>query len=144
MKTATRHLALIAAAGMLLSLVGCSEPLVEVKGRVHQNGQPLPVKDSPTAAGGRVMVLFHSLDPGHEGSGPQGAVVIPDGTWSVPGATGRGIPPGKYRVEVKWQDPFPMGDDKLEGKFGKANSPVVVDVPSGEDIDINVANVTGK
>ena len=146
MKTATRHLALIAALGMMLSLVSCSgsEPLVEVKGTVHKNGQPLPVQELPSGAGGRVMVLFHGLDQGEKSRGPHGAIVKPDGTFSVPGAGGRGIPPGKYRVEITWQDPFPMGTDKLEGKFGKQNSPVVVDVPSRDDIDINVASVAEK
>jgi hypothetical protein len=132
-------LALLAAPAMILSLAGCSEPLAEVKGKVHNNGQPLAVKESPSGAGGRVMVLFHSLDQGKKDEGPHGAIVKPDGTFSVPGATGRGLPLGKYRVEVKWQDPFPMGKDKLEGKFGQENSPVVVGVPSPKDIDINVA-----
>lgn len=146
MMTATRHAALIAALGIILSLAGCSgsEPLVEVRGKVHKNGQPLPVKELASGAGGRVMVRFHCLDQDKKDSSPQGAIVKADGTFSVAGATGTGIPPGKYRVEIKWQDPFPMGKDKLDGKFGKENSPVVVDVPSREDIDINVASVMGK
>ena len=129
-----------------MSLAGCSgsEPVVAVRGKVHKNGQPLSVKELPNAAGGRVMVLFHNLDQGKKDLGPQGAIVKPDGTFSVPGATGGGIPAGKYRVEITWQDQFPMGKDKLEGKFGKENSPVVMDIPSPEDIDINVASVTGK
>ena len=140
MKTGTRHPALIAALGMILGLAGCSnsEPRVEVKGKVHKNGQPLPVQVLRSGAGGRVMVRLHALDQGESPPGPHGAIVKPDGTFSVPGAAGNGIPPGKYRVEITWQDPFPMGEDKLEGKFGKQNSPVIVDIPSLEDIDINV------
>jgi hypothetical protein len=90
------------------------------------------------------MVRFHGLDQGERSLGPHAAIVKPDGTFSVPGPSGRGIPAGKYRVEITWQDPFPMGADKLEGKFGKENSPVLVDIPSREDIDIDVASVTGK
>jgi hypothetical protein len=143
-KALLRRLVLVAALGMILSLAGCSasEPVVEVKGTVHKNGQPLPVQELPSGAGGRVMVRFHGLDLGERPQGPYGTIVKPDGTFSVPGDTGRGIPPGKYRVEVTWQDQFPMGADKLEGKFGKQNSPVVVDVPSPKDIDINVATAT--
>jgi hypothetical protein len=145
MKTRARHRTLIAALGMIVSLAGCSQPLmVEVKGKVHRNGEPLPVKELPSAAGGRVMVRFHCLDQDKRDLGPQGAIVKPDGTFSVPGATGKGIPAGKYRVEITWQDPFPMGKDKLEGNFGKENSPVVLDIPSREDIDINVAGAMGK
>jgi len=139
MKTRARLFVLVAAPAMVVSLAGCAEPLAEVRGKVHNNGQSLVVKEQPNGAGGRVMVLFHSVDPGKKDAGPHGAIVKPDGTFSVPGATGRGIPPGKYRVEVKWQDPFPMGKDKLEGKFGSENSPVVVDIPSPKDINIDVS-----
>jgi hypothetical protein len=137
-----RNLALIAALGMILSLTGCSnsEPRVEVKGKVHKNGQPLRVQELRSGAGGRVMVLFHGLDQGDNHLGPYGAIVKPDGTFSLPGPAGNGIPPGKYRVEITWQDTFPMGEDKLEGKFGKENSPVVVDVGGGEDVDIDVGS----
>jgi hypothetical protein len=141
-KACLRLLAHYAALGTMLSLAGCSgsDRLLEVKGMVHKNGQPLSVQELPSGAGGRVMVLFHALDEGQESQGPYGAIVKSDGTFSVPGPSGRGIPPGKYRVEIRWQDPFPMGNDKLEGKFGKQNSPVVVDIPSGDDLDINVAS----
>jgi hypothetical protein len=146
MKTVTRQLALIAALGPILCLTGCggSERLVEVKGKVHSNGQPLLVQELPSGAGGRVMVRFHGQDQGDKPQVPYGAIVKSDGSFSIPGSSGRGIPPGKYRVEITWQDPFPMGKDKLEGKFGKENSPVVVDIPTGGDIDINVASATGK
>jgi len=149
MKTSTRHLrlvaAMLAATGTVISLAGCSsELLVEVKGKVHKNGLPLAVKELESQAGGRVMVLFHSLDKREKPLDPQATIVKSDGTFTVAGPAGKGIPPGKYRVEVKWQDPFPMGKDKLEGKFGKDNSPVVVDVPSPVEIDINVASIAGK
>jgi hypothetical protein len=140
LKAFMRHPALIVALGLLPSLAGCSssEPLAEVKGKVHNNGQPLRVQELRSGAGGRVMVLFHSLDQGDNHLGPYGAIVKSDGSFSVPGAAGKGIPPGKYRVEIIWQDTFPMGEDKLDGKFGKENSPVVVDIAGGEDIDIDV------
>jgi hypothetical protein len=142
----SKHLRLVAALGMVLGLAGCtnSEPLVPVRGRVHKNGQPLPVKDLPSAAGGRVTIVFHSLEKGENSTGPYGGVVTPDGNFSVSGNSGKGIPPGKYRVEIKWQDPFPHGKDQLEGKFGKDNSPVVVDIPSPGEVDIDVAKVSGK
>src|SRR5262245_10144991 len=139
-RTTRGALALVAAPALILGLAGCSESLSEVKGKVHNNGQTLAVKESASGAGGRVMVLFHPQDESKKDDGPHGAIVKSDGTFSVPGATGRGLPPGKYRVEVKWQDPFPMGKDKLEGKFGPENSPVVVDIPSPKDIDINVSS----
>ncbi len=141
-----RHLTVCAALGTMLTLAGCSgsEPLVEVKGMVHRNGQPLHVQVLRSGAGGRVMVLFHDLDPGASSLGPYGAIVKPDGSFSVPGPSGKGIPPGKYRVEITWQDPFPMGADKLEGKFGQQNSPVEVTIPSDDGIDINVATFDNK
>ena len=130
---------------ILLSLTGCSssEPLYEVKGKVQRGGQPMVVQEMRSGAGGRVMVLLHGVDPGEKYQGPYGAIVKSDGTFSVPGPTGKGIPPGKYRVEITWQDPFPMGNDKLGGKFGRDNSPVEVDVPTEGDIDIDVATAGG-
>jgi hypothetical protein len=137
-RLAVRRLAALVA--LLLSLLtGCSEPMAEVTGKVHKSGQPLAVTESPSAAGGRLMVLFHALDQGKAVDGPFGAIVKSNGTFTVPGASGRGIPPGKYRVEVKWQDPFPMGKDKLDGKFGPENSPVIVEVPGQKEIDIDVS-----
>ena len=146
MKTTSRRLLPVAAMGLALVLGGCtsSEPLAEFKGRVHKNGEPLAVKELPSQAGGRVSVIFHSLDKRDPPLGPLGAKVSPDGAFTVAGPAGKGIPHGKYRVEIKWQDPFPMGKDKLEGKFGKDNSPVVVDVPSPDEVDINVAKVAGR
>lgn len=142
METAARHPALLAALAVILSLAGCSssEPVVEVKGKVHQNGQPLAVQVLRSGAGGRVMVRFHALNQGDDPPGPYGAIVKPDGTFSIPGSRGSGIPPGKYRVEITWQDSFPMGADKLDGKFGSENSPVIVEIPSDEDIDIDVTS----
>src|SRR6516165_4833326 len=119
MKTLTRHLVLIAPIGMILSLAGCSgseQPQVGVKGRIHKNGEPLAVPELRSGAGGRVMVRFHGLDKGDVPQGTHSAIVKSDGTFSIPGPNGRGIPPGKYRVEITWQDTYPMGADKLEGK----------------------------
>ena len=141
-----RRLGLVTSLMMTLSLAGCSSepPVVMVRGKVHKNGAPLAVKESATGAGGRVMVLFHPMDSGGKPADAPSAIVKADGTFSLPGAAGRGIAPGKYRVEVKWQDPYPMGKDKLDGKFGKDSSPVVVEVPGAGDIDIDVARVSSK
>jgi hypothetical protein len=145
MKMTTGALYLALALAMVLGLAGCStESMVPVKGRVHKNGQPLAVKELPSGAGGRVMVLFHRVDQGAKPLDPQSAIVQADGTFSLPGASGSGIPPGKYCVEVRWQDPFPMGQDKLQGKFSKEKSQVIVDIPSPGEIDINVASVTDR
>jgi len=130
---------------MILTLAGCSssERVVEVKGKVHQNGQPLAVQELPSGAGGRVMVRFYLLDENQKPLTYHAAIVKSNGTFSVPGNTGTGIPPAKYRVAITWQDSFPMGEDKLKGKFGKDNSPVVVEIPHPDEIDINVAGDAG-
>jgi hypothetical protein len=138
-------LTLGAALAMIFSLAGCSgsERVVEVKGKVHQNGQPLPVQELPSGAGGRVMVRFYFLEENQKSQTFYAAIVKSNGTFSVPGNSGKGIPPGKYRVAITWQDTFPMGVDNLKGKFGKDNSPLVVDIPHPDEIDINVAGDTG-
>ncbi len=101
-----------------LSLTGCGEKLVNVKGTVLNSQQPLVI--GPT---GSILV---TLVPD-----------VPAGTpyTTYPGyadATGKfeiseKVKPGKYKIAVEVNDPLP-GDDKLNGKFSTANTPIVREV----------------
>jgi hypothetical protein len=108
-----------------------------VKGKVSDAGKPLEVKPMV----GKLQVFLMQ----QEVAGPvdkHQAVIKPDGSFEVKGA-GAGIPAGKYKVCVIWQDDFPTGPDKLDGKFNEQNSPIVRKVPDDGDIVIDVSKPGG-
>lgn len=124
---------------MLLPLTGCArgEPRYTVTGRIHNGGKPLPVKPMV----GRLNVLFYPVkEEGGKVVDPQQAVVKDDGTFSVPGTQGNGIPPGKYKIAVTWQDDYPLGPDKLKGAYKLEKTQIVRDVDGEKEIVIDVSN----
>jgi hypothetical protein len=60
------------------------------------------------------------------------------GTFELLGQDGKVIPPGRYRVAI-FLGPE-GGKDALEGKFGRDNSPIEVEIREGEDLTIELAN----
>src|SRR5439155_594625 len=75
---------------------------------------------------GMVQVIFHPLKEG-AAKDTYPAAVKPDGTFEVGGKDGRGIPEGKYRVEVHQWDPYPKLD-RLGVRFGANTSPIEINV----------------
>ncbi|WP_254512901.1 hypothetical protein [Anatilimnocola floriformis] len=115
----------------LLSLTGCSEKLVTVKGKVLNNQQPLPL--SPT--GSVQVTLIPDVPPGSPYTTYPGRA---DATGSF--AIEEKVKPGKYRVAVEHNDPLP-GTDKLMGKFSPANTKIVreiVDEKTPLSIDLSM------
>src|SRR5262249_29653274 len=96
-----------AAAGLVLlaaSLAGCTagKAAVPVSGQLLENGKHLagPTQGLPPGDKG-VRVNFVGVVPAGEVPANYFANIDPEaGTFTVPGETGRGIPPGKYRVSV--------------------------------------------
>jgi hypothetical protein len=85
-----------------------------------------------------VQVIFLPLEEGNRLGDPEQAEVNPDGTFHIRGRDGDGIRPGRYRVSVQQLDPYP-NVDRLKNQFGDTNSPIVVDVTAGQNIDIDLA-----
>ena len=56
---------------------------------------------------------------------------------------GNGIEAGKYKVCIVWQDEFPQGKDKLDGKFDEKSSKIFRKVPEDGDITIDVSRPEG-
>jgi hypothetical protein len=126
-----------------LLLAGCtpSGPThYDVTGRITNKGEPLKAKEINGQKVGRVRVWLVKADappPLTE----YDAVVQPDGNFTI---TGPGAPEaGKYKVCVTWQDDYPLGPDKLKGKFNQQNSKIVRDIPSKEPINIDVSRPEG-
>ncbi len=141
MQHLTRRLAILLSG---LSLAGCGgsgEEVVPARGRVLLNGEPLQVRGRDVGLGS-VKVEFYRLgEEGAPSDAPEGMVVDERGYFELPGRDGRGIPPGKYRVAVYQYDPHP--EDKLGGRFGKDNSPIVVEVSGKEDLAIELSEYEG-
>lgn len=117
-------------------MVGCGSsgpPVVAVSGKITRNGEIMAVKPMV----GRLTLSFYPV-------AAEGAAVVEeadlqaDGTFTVPGKNGNGIPPGKYKIAVVWQDDFPTGPDKLNGKYNQKNTPLIREVQAGSPLVIDV------
>jgi len=97
-----------------------------VKGKVLKGGQPLKVSDK-----GMVQVRFVS-----ENSAPS-AQVGPDGSFTMTGTDGKGIPAGKYKIAVFAFDPYPT-KDLLGGKFSEQKTTIEREVKPGQELVIDV------
>ena len=87
------------------------------------------------------------------------AIVKADGTFTLPGRYGKGIPPGKYRVGVRqWSyTPPPSGGpmdpkvyrsgkglDLLQGKYEENSSPIVREITDKDrTVDIDLSKPQG-
>lgn len=127
--------ALLAAA--CLGALGCAgsagEPTVPVEGTLTKGGEPLPL--DPTLAqakAARVELHFTRIDKGEGKPFSATAFADPQGHFEVP----NGLPPGKYRVGVKYFDGSGAGD-KLQGKFDARKSPIEREV-QGEKAVLNI------
>jgi hypothetical protein len=111
---------------VLLGLTGCKSgpKTYKVTGKVTKGGKALEVK--PII--GRVRVVFDPMDAELKTKvGTYDAVIQTDGTYVVHGNENKGIPAGKYRIQIYQYDPFPT-DDKLKGQFGEGKTPYVREV----------------
>ncbi len=101
-----------------LSMTGCGEKLVTVKGTVLNSQQPLAL--GPT--GSILVTLIPDVPPGTPYTTYPGYA---DATGKF--EIGEKLKPGKYKVAVEVNDPLP-GDDKLKGKFSTNNTTIVREI----------------
>jgi hypothetical protein len=143
-----RFAALVIGPG-LLAVVGCAPAglpttaapgKVIPRGRLLQDGLPLrpPVAQLPPGDPGYRVVFIKLRGPGagtalRASLDPGGA-----GTFRLIGPEGRGIAPGRYRVAV-FLGPE-GGADAFQGKYGRENSRIEVDVRAGQDVVIDLEN----
>jgi len=155
---ATLRIVLGGLAALLLAGCGSKQKMCSVKGTLTKGGKPLaaaapkgprPPGTEETAQG--IQVRFYSYgegkrpssDPAKGGGGEAfNADVKPDGSFTVPGRTGKGIPPGKYLVVVrdieapKGESEFAPGAakfDKLKGAFSEEKSPIIEEITGDTD-----------
>jgi len=105
---------------------GCGGGGGAVKGKVLRGGQPIKVGDK-----GMVQVRFIAEDNGYT------APVAADGSFTLTGNEGKGIPAGKYKIAVLAYDPYPT-KDLLGGKFSAMATPINRDVKPGDEVVIDL------
>ncbi len=145
-----RKICLISWVVACVAVAGCGgQKLVTVTGEVVEGGQPV-VLDVYEEGASCLEVDFCPLDEaGNLVSDPdapsQSTYCKEDGSFVVEGYDGKGIPAGKYRVAVRRLGQTPNGPgDVWQGKFERDKSPFVVDVPSDDDIVIDIAKAGGQ
>ena len=115
-----------------VTMTGCpSGPkMVDAKGRIISGGQPINVGQKGVL---QVMLVPQATEGTIDQTNYAADVDKEQGSFSVNG----GVPQGKYKIVVLWLDPYPL-TDKLNGKFGFDNSPLVREV-TGEPLEIDIA-----
>jgi hypothetical protein len=125
-----------------LLVAGCGvagQKGVTVTGQVLENGQPIKVLPAE-----EIMVGFSAEAPAEKQATAAWATVKPeDGTFTLSGPAGKGIPPGKYRVVVSSQL-YQQSKDRFEAVFDQNKPPLTVDVgpESGQQFLIDVGKRT--
>lgn len=127
-----------------VAMIGCpggagEEPRVTVKGTVTRDGQPLPLDPAMAAAKAARVEVGFLRETGGEDQSDFGATVDaePDGSFEIE------VPPGKYRIGVRYFDGQSQGD-ALQGKFDERNSPIIREITSETtDLKIELADPQG-
>jgi hypothetical protein len=125
-----------------LVVVGCGlgDPKgVKVTGQVLQNGKPIKVLPSE-----EIMVGFSSEAPEGQHIIVAWATVLPDdGTFTISGSAGKGIPAGKYRVIASSQI-YQKNEDRFEAVFDEKKPPLIAEVgpEEGQSFVIDVGKRT--
>jgi hypothetical protein len=124
---------------------GCSggDPTVSVRGKVTEAGRPLQVQGRDLGLGAVLVQFYRIGDDGQQSADPEEAEVDAEGNFRVPGRTGRGILPGKYRIAVRQWDPYPRVD-RLQGRFDEKISPIIREITGEEEIIIDVSQPDGR
>lgn len=142
--------AVVALAGVV-ALTGCGGDKtasvkeykgVPVTGTVLQGGKPIKLKPDET-----INVAFTLM----EGSEAERAVFAADmkpedGTFTINGPTGQGIPAGQYKVTLSSSVYGGTGDDRFEQAFGSEGSRLmaVVGAEPGQTFVIDIGSKTLK
>jgi hypothetical protein len=111
---------------------------VKVKGEVLQNGKPIKFLPSEEITVG----FSREVEPGEPPFGAPAKVKPEDGTFTVDGPAGKGIPPGKYRIQLTSDIYGSDRGDRFEAWFDpRAKRPPLVAEVGAEGEQIFVVDV---
>jgi hypothetical protein len=132
-----------------LGILGCGtqEKHVVVTGKVLEGGKPMDLSAKEYQVRAKaVEVTFYPVDSGGkvlQGKPTFGATVQADGSFKLEGEKGKGIPTGKYKVELVHRDPMyrtPKGQgDRFEQRFSVEKTPFVFDIQESKSIELDVS-----
>src|SRR5207249_3620602 len=100
-------------------------PKTVIKGKISDANKVLPVKVSENKSGQLLRIWLKEASASKAGESYNARINLEDGTFIIEGGDGRGVPAGKYKVFVEWNEKFPMGKDLLKDKFNEANSKII-------------------
>jgi hypothetical protein len=125
----------------VLAVTGCGRGPkgVTVTGQVLYNGKPIQVQPRE-----EIQVAFSLEAPaGQQPPGTLATVKPEDGSFTISGLDGKGIPPGRYRVTVSSQL-YQQSQDRFEPLFDPKLPPLMVDVgpEKGQRVIIDVGTRT--
>src|SRR5262245_17000239 len=130
----------IALSFLLLGLfaLGCGDASrIHAKGRIVKGGQPYLV---PEGKGFRVFFVPLDGVQGNHYDSYAAEYNSETGAFRVEGKDGKGLPPGRYRVDLQLMK---SKEDLLNGKLLGKQSPYVLEVKGGNDdlvIDLDAAH----
>ncbi|MBM3994702.1 MAG: hypothetical protein FJ303_11200 [Planctomycetes bacterium] len=135
-----RPLSLVVLAGVLL-LPACSTgpTLIKVSGSVNYNQKPLGTYD------GLNVIFVPVVEAGSHHDSYPADVSRTDGSFTVPGRDGLGIPPGKYKVTVN-QMSFTASDEtkKINDLFTLEKTQLIFDISADTSLTIDLSKSSGK
>jgi hypothetical protein len=160
-----RGFSVVVLTALALACFGCGNSnAIKVSGKLLQGGHPYV-----PPAGQRVVITLYVVDA-KDASGTALPAQEPfqsyydpkDGTFTVPGPDGHGIPPGKYRISIfqgltregeskahaeqkgspRNAPPIDRETDFLKGAFGPSTSPIVREVTEGAELIVDLDKET--
>lgn len=125
------------ALALLLAVPGCGGGLVKLTGHLEADGQPVRLGDGET-----VQLDFVTADAAYPPLN-LGVYAKPDGTFAADmnDGTGRGLPPGKYKVKLN-SEGTTLKQQKVHPKLFKEAHPVEVTATGGLHLTVDLAKGT--
>jgi len=129
MRSGRRMLLLVIA---VLFICGCGDGRIKARGRIVKNGEPFHLNE-----GEGMRIVFVPVKVGGEKYDSYVAVFETDGSFKVTGKDGKGLPPGKYRVDLEH---LKKKKDLFKGAFAGKKSPIIREVRGSDEIVIDLNN----
>jgi hypothetical protein len=113
---------------LLIAMFACGcgrDGRIRAQGQLIKNGAPFKLGEAEG-----MRIVFVPVDAGESTFDTYVAVFAADGSFTVTGKDGKGLPPGKYRVTVEH---LKKKEDLFQGAFSGKNTPIVREVTNSSN-----------